>query len=324
MTTQAQPGVLVTGASGYVGKLTVAALAERRDELGALVALDVVDVPAAQRLEGVTYVAADICDAALGDLMKSHEVTTVVHLASIIRVPKGAPADLAWRVDVEGTRNVLEACRDAGATRLIVTSSGAAYGYYPDNPEWIDEDDALRGNEDFPYAHHKKVVEQMLAQWREQLPGLEQVIFRPGTVIGESVHSPITDLFEKRAVIGIAGSRSPFVFIWDQDVVDCLIAAVFGGPTGIYNLAGDGAMSPQQIATRLGKPYLPLPAPLVGAVLFLLKSIGLTEHGPERVKFLRYRPVLKNDRLKERFGFVPANTSLEAFELYARARGLLA
>jgi UDP-glucose 4-epimerase len=67
-----------------------------------------------------------------------------------------------------------------------------------------------------------------------------------------------------------------------------------------------------------------LPAFLVKAILWMLKGVGLTENGPERVAFLRYRPVLSNRRLKEEFGYTPRLTSREAFELYARARGLLA
>ncbi len=58
--------------------------------------------------------------------------------------------------------------------------------------------------------------------------------------------------------------------------------------------------------------------------LRLLQRLGVTENGPERVAFLRYRPVLSNRRLKEEFGYTPELTSREAFELYARSRGLLA
>ena len=58
-------------------------------------------------------------------------------------------------------------------------------------------------------------------------------------------------------------------------------------------------------------------------ILWVLNTLGLTENGPERVKFLRYRPVLSNRRLKEEYGYIPQLTSREAFELYARARGLL-
>jgi len=240
-----------------------------------------------------------------------------------VRAPKGAPADLAYRVDVLGTKNILEACEAVGAKRLIVTSSGAAYGYHPDNPNWLDEEDPLRGNDEFEYAKHKRIVEEILAKWREERPEFRQIVFRPGTIVGEDVHSPVTDLFEKRVILGILGSDSPFVFIWDQDLVACLVDAVFSDKVGVYNQAGDGALTPREIAEILDKPYVPLPASLVKSILWLLKSLGVTENGPERVKFLRYRPVLSNRRLKEEYGYIPQLTSREAFELYARARGLL-
>lgn len=317
------PAVLVTGAAGYVGRLTVEALAKRRDELSALVALDWTETDPTDRLAGVVYERGDICDPALDEVFRKHGIDTVVHLASIVRIPKGAPKDLAYRVDVLGTKNVLEACEAVDAKRLIVTSSGAAYGYHPDNPAWLDEEDPLRGNDEFEYSKHKRIVEEMLEEWREERPELRQIVFRPGTIVGENVHSPVTDLFEKPVILGIVGSDSPFVFIWDQDLVACLVDAVFSDKVGIYNQAGDGALTPREIAKILGKPYVQLPAPLVKGVLWTLKTAGLTDNGPERVNFLRYRPVLSNRRLKEEYGYVPRLTSREAFELYARARGLL-
>lgn len=318
------PAVLVTGAAGYIGRLCVAALAKRLDELSALVALDWAEVDPAERIDGVVYEQGDICDPALKDLFRRNRIDTVVHLASIVRAPKGAPADLAYRVDVLGTQNILEACEATNTKRLIVTSSGAAYGYHPDNPEWLDEDDPLRGNDEFEYSKNKRLVENMLAYWRKERPELRQLIFRPGTVVGPDVHSPVTDLFEKPVVVGIAGSDSPFVFIWDQDLVACLVDGVFSDKVGIYNQAGDGALTPREIAKIIGKPYVPLPASLVKTLLWAFKGLGLTENGPERVKFLRYRPVLSNRRLKEEYGYIPELSSREAFELYARARGLLA
>jgi UDP-glucose 4-epimerase len=319
----AGPAVLVTGAAGYVGRLCIAALAKRRDDLSALLALDWAETPRSEQLEGVVYKQGDICDPGLEHLFHEHAVDTVVHLASIVRAPKGAPADLAYRVDVLGTQNILDACEAVNAKRLIVTSSGAAYGYHPDNPEWMDESDPLRGNDEFEYSKHKRIVEEMLAEWRKERPELHQVVFRPGTIVGADVHSPVTDLFEKPVILGIAGSNSPFVFIWDQDLVACLVDAVFSDKVGVYNQAGDGALTPREIAKILDKPYVPLPAALVKGALWLLKRLGITENGPERVNFLRYRPVLSNRRLKEEYGYTPELTSREAFELYARARGLL-
>lgn len=315
-----KPAVLVTGAAGYLGRLTVETLAGRRKDLAALVALDVRSVPSAERRPGVEYVDGDIGDPKLAELIGTHGIDTVVHLASIVRAPKGAPEDLAYRVDVLGTRNVLAACVRNGVKRLIVTSSGAAYGYHADNAPWLDEEDPIRGNDEFPYSRHKRLVEEMLAEHRVSHPELAQLVLRPGTILGDGTSSPITDLFEKPVILGVAGSDSPFVFIWDRDVVACIVAGVLDGKTGIFNLAGDGAMTTREIARRLGKPYVPIPAELLGAALGVLKTLGLTQYGPEQVRFLRYRPVLANRRLKRDFGFTPTYTSREVFDLWWRRK----
>jgi UDP-glucose 4-epimerase len=314
-----RPSVLVTGSAGYLGRLTVAALAAIRDELDAVVALDVAEVAEDKRLPGVAYAQKSVCDEGLEDILRAHAIDTVVHLAAIVRPPAQGGVELAYKVDVEGTRNVLEACVKASVKKLIVTTSGAAYGYHRDNRPWLREDDPLRGNDDLPYSRHKRLVEEMLARYRGEHPELAQLVFRPGTIVGDTVKSPVTDLFERPFVLGVAGSSSPFVFIWDQDVVACILRGVLGPETGIYNLAGDGALTPREIARRLRKPYLPIPAPLLQTALRALRRLGKTPFGPEQVNFLRYRPVLSNTRLKRDFGYTPRLTSSEAFELYRKA-----
>src|SRR5690606_13258975 len=123
-------------------------------------------------------------------------------------------------------------------------------------------------------------------------------IFRIGTILGENVSNQITALFEKPVVLGIRGSESPFVFIWDQDVVDCLIQAISNEATGIFNVAGDGAVTITELSRLLGKKMLRLPASVVKNGLFVLKRLRLTQYGEEQINFLRYRPVLDNTRLK--------------------------
>ena len=215
---------------------------------------------------------------------------------------------------------MLIACTTTGVKKIIVSSSGAAYGYHADNPAWLTEDCPLRGNEAFAYSHHKRLVEEMLARWRVEHPELQQVVFRIGTILGETVKNQITALFEKPRLIAIRGSDSPFVFIWDKDVVGCLLQAIGSDKTGIFNVAGDGVLTIHDIAARLGKRCLVLPPSLLKTALRVLKAFGLTQYGPEQLDFLRYRPVLDNTRLKNEFGYVPQLTSAQVFDLYRNAR----
>lgn len=314
------PRIMVTGAGGYLGRQVVDRLAALDGPAApaAIVAMDIREPSAA--LAAVAYEAADIRSPDLSDIVRRHRINVVVHLASIVTPGRNSSRAFEYDVDVNGSRNLLQACVQEGVRRIIVASSGAAYGYHADNAAWLTEDMPLRGNEAFAYSHHKRLVEEVLLQYRVRHPALEQVVLRIGTILGATVRNQITDLFEKPRLLAIAGSDSPFVFIWDQDVVGVILRAIQNGPPGIFNVAGDGALTIQQIATRLGKRCLRLPAWLLGGALALLKPLGLTQYGPEQLDFLRYRPVLDNSRLKSRFGYVPHYTSSEVFDLYRRER----
>jgi len=279
-------------------------------------------VPLDKRLPGVEYVLHDVRAAGLAGLLSSRGIDTVVHLAAIVTPGARSNRELEYAVDVVGTRNVLEACIASGVQRIVVTSSGAAYGYYADNPDWLTEDDAIRGNEAFAYSHHKRLVEEMLSDYRHTHPQLRQVVLRVGTILGETTRNQITALFDRPRLLAIRGSRSPFVFIWDRDVVGAIEHAIRTDAAGIYNVAGDGALGIQEIAERLGKPCVHLPAGLLRAVLAVLHPLRLSRYGPEQVDFLRYRPVLDNRRLKEELGYRPRMTSAEVFDFYCRTHGL--
>ena len=318
--TPAARRVLVTGADGFVGRSVVRALAQQPG-IEAVFAQDVREVPTDRRVAGVMYQVQDVRAPSLVDSMAAGQIDTVVHLASIVTPGKDSNRAFEYSVDVDGTRNVLNACVHGGVRHVVVSSSGAAYGYHADNPAWLTEEHPLRGNEVFAYAHHKRLVEEMLADTRAQHPALYQTVLRIGTILGERVDNQITALFEKPRPIAIAGSDSPFVFVWDEDVTGAILHALSGqAMPGCYNLAGDGALTIHQIAARLGKRARVLPAGLLRLALRVGTALGVSRYGPEQLDFLRYRPVLLNTALKERFGYTPHKTSAQAFDAFVAAR----
>jgi UDP-glucose 4-epimerase len=300
--------ILITGASGHVGTALVRQLIASQHDVIAT------DIRKSDRFpEGAQFEKLDVTGNDASRLITEHKPDTVVHLASIVTPPKGASRKFLYDVDVQGTQNVLSSCIEAGVKRLVVTSSGAAYGYHPENKTALVETDPIRGNVEFAYAHHKRLAEELLAETRESHPSLEQVILRVGTVLGDGVENQITSLFHKPRLLALWGCDSAFVFIWTKDLANILTRAATNGPVGIFNVAGDGALTIREIASVMEKPVLSLPASLLKAALALAKPLGLSIYGPEQVRFLQYRPVLNNQALKESFGYIPEKTSREIF-----------
>lgn len=309
--------VLITGGAGYVGSLLGRRLAASGSFVMGTDLRARSDLPFPVRM-------LDVRDRALEAALHHHRITHVVHLASVLE--GGIDRRRDHDIDVNGTRNVVECCLAAGVRHLTVSSSGAAYGYHADNPEWIDETAPLRAGDRFAYAHHKRLVEELLAGYRSSHPRLGQLVLRIGTVLGATTQNQITALFARKRILVVRGSDSPFVFVWDEDVVGAILHGVMGDRTGVFNVAGDGRLTIHEIAAILGKPELTVPAAALVGALAVARLLRVGRYGPEQVDFLRFRPVLSNRRLKEEFGYRPAKSSAEAFRFFvdhARARGAL-
>ncbi len=301
--------VLITGAAGYMGSLLGARLVRDGDVVGT-------DIRPRTDL-GFEVIPLDVRDRGLLELLRSRRITHVVHLASVLESSGDRERD--YDIDVNGTRNVIDCCVRARVGHLTVSSSGAAYGYHADNPERLTEDHPLRATREFAYAWHKRLVEEMLASYRTSHPALRQLVLRIGTVLGATTRNQITALFTKPRILQVRGSDSPFVFAWDEDVVGAIEYGLREDRAGVFNLAGDGVLTIPEIAAALGKPLRVLRPSVITSALAAGRFLGVSRYGPEQVDFLRHRPVLDNQRLKQEFGYVPAKTSAEAFRYFVES-----
>lgn len=120
--------ILVTGARGQIGSDLVAEL-RRRHGRDAVLETDLHPLPNGGN---PLYEALDVRDRdRLDALVRTHRIETVYHLASLLSATGEHKPDLAWAVNVQGLRNVLEVARTYGL-RLFWPSSIAAFG--PDTP----------------------------------------------------------------------------------------------------------------------------------------------------------------------------------------------
>lgn len=264
----------------------------------------------------LTYRCIDLCSAEFTDWVETIKPNKIVHLASILQISAKVTREMAYQVDVTATKKLLETSVKIGVDKFIITTSGAAYGYYPENVNEITEERPTRGNSDYFYSAHKAEIEDVMASYREQHPELQQIVFRPGTILGPNFEGPIVNFFDQKMITGVMGYPGPFNFIWSEDVVDYLIEGLTSTITGQFNIAGDGTLTVKRIAETLEKFYLPLPALVIQTALFIAKPLGLTQYGPEQVKFIKYRPVLNNSKIKNTFVHQPKYNSWQALSAY--------
>jgi UDP-glucose 4-epimerase len=269
------------------------------------------------RIDNVTYVTADIRSTKVDEVIREHKVTTVVHLAAILSSADNSDRELEYDIDVNGSKNILQACIKNNVEKFVFTSSGASYGYLlRNNNHLLTEKDELLGNEEVPYAYHKKLVEAELLKVKKSNPELKQYVFRVGTIIGEKTDNLITDLFKKKKILSLKGYESPFCMIWDEDLVNILTKACLDGEEGVYNVAGSGAISMREMADILKKPLQKLPANLIKIAFSILHPLKLSKHGPVAISFLQYRPVLDNNKLISKFAYTPKKNIYRGFRIF--------
>ena len=111
--------ILIIGAAGMVGRKLTARLAKDGTlggkSISAFTLADVVEAPAPEGFGGkVTSLAVDISDAAVATKLVSGRPDVIFHLAAIVSGEAEADFDKGYRINLDGTRHLLDAIRAEG------------------------------------------------------------------------------------------------------------------------------------------------------------------------------------------------------------------
>jgi UDP-glucose 4-epimerase len=308
---------VITGGSGYIGGRLTELLVER-DETERLVILDVrpPDIPWPK----TEYVRGDVRDrAAMREVLERERPDALLHLAFIFN-PIHDEARM-YDVDVNGTQAVLQAASEAGVEQVLVTSSVAAYGAFPDNPVPLTEEHPVRGAPDYAYARDKADADRLCQLCALRHPERKMTIVRPCIVFGPSVDNYIVRFWTKQPFQADLGNLDgPMQFVHEDDVVSALTTLLEGGHDGVYNLAGDGEITLRQAAEISGLPIRRMPLRPYRAFAGLMWRLRASEAPPGQLEFSRWPWVVSNEKLKGT-GWKPSHTSRETFEVTMRAQG---
>jgi nucleoside-diphosphate-sugar epimerase len=173
--------VLVTGGTGFLGSYIIKALVENGHAVRAIRRTSKLPlwIPSAI-FEKVEWVDGDVLDVvALQDAMEGTD--TVIHSAAIVSFVKKDRKQM-YRVNVEGTANVINMALEKNVRRFIHISSVAALGRTLDGGHVNEEKKWEESKANTHYAISKFKAE--LQVWRGLNEGLEGVILNPSTILG--------------------------------------------------------------------------------------------------------------------------------------------
>jgi thioester reductase-like protein len=297
------PTLFVTGFPGFLGRELLPLLLARRPEARAVCLVQekfqAVARQQVERLEGeqphtsgrIGLVGGDITRAGLGvDDEVLPEVEEIYHLAAVYDL--GVSAELGQRVNVVGTRNVLDlAGRCPRLKRLHYVSTCFVSGRHPG---LFAEDDLQKGQAF--NNHYEETKYRAEVEVRERMRGgLPATIYRPAITVGDST-TGVTQKYDgpyfaiqwlvrqpgPLAIMPVVGDLTAQVNVVPRDFVVSAIAHLSGLPQSrgrTYQLADPAPLSARElldvVGRALGKRLLRVPLPVDLAKLAIEKVPGV-------------------------------------------------
>jgi len=302
---------LVTGATGFVGAAVARALIREGWQVRAL-ARKGSDRRNVQHLP-LEVVEGDLADRASLERALA-ECEALFHVAADYRLGAFDPRQL-YQTNVEGTRNILEASRQAGVRRVVYTSSVATVGI----PR-----DGTPGNEDTPvgiadmvghYKRSKFLAEQVVRD--AAVAGLSVVIVNPSTPIGPGDIKPTPT---GQMVLDAAAGRMPAYVdtglnvVHVDDVAAGHLLAFHRGRLGERYILGGQDLTLRQILVEIAglvgrkPPTVRLPTGVVLPIAYVAEAIARITGRPgritvESVRMARKRMFFSSDKAQRELGY---------------------
>ena len=307
--------IVVTGATGNVGSQLLPQL---------LASPDVTSVVGlARRLPAdpdprVEWHAVDVAEGDLRPLLRGADV--VVHLAWLLQ-PAHDPDEMR-RVNVQGTRRVLDAFLAEGVPAYVQASSVGAYAPGPNSPR-VTESHPATGISTSVYSRHKATVEAMLDQVERDAPERRVVRLRPGVVLQAQAASELARYFlgpfvpqrlVRRSVVPVVPAVPGLAVqaVHSVDMASAYVLAITRPVTGAFNIAAEPVLDPPTLARLLGARLVPVPLAVVRAAVQATWRLHLQPTDPGWVDIAVKGPLMDTTRARRELGWTPTHSAGDA------------
>ncbi|VVB76958.1 L-arabinose 1-dehydrogenase (NAD(P)(+)) [uncultured archaeon] len=291
--------VFVTGASGGLGTELVKALLAEGDEVRCLihtketlVHMPVGIIPFVGNLND-ERVLVEACDGA----------DTVFHLAAIVREAR-VRTDELMHVNLEGTKNLLAACKRSKVRHIIFTSTIDVYGRK--RKDMIKESSKLTPTDKYGYS-------KMLAEREVISSGVPYTILRISTIYGPAFRKSFFKVFKAlraNSMIVIGSGQNHLALVSSDDVVEAMVLAENNKASldKVYNLS-DGVTYTQEFLMQLAAKSLDAPKPTRYVNELLVRMLARQRNlESDELRFLTSNRMIDISAIKAGIGFAPKVT----------------
>lgn len=298
--------VLIVGATGFIGKRLVGRLLSEGFEL----------VCTGRSLEKLSCYSGKIKSIYLdirnrkrvGEILRKEKPKLVFHCAA---QTSNRSLRFLRQVNVEGTKNIFDACLEGKVERIIYLSSISVIA--GNKCEFYNDDLPYRARN--RYGKSKIEAEKLACEYRGK--GVKIAILRPSLVYGEGDYHKVSwmiRLISKRLVPMLGNGGNKFSFTYIENLIDVMMIAVFeqAAYEGTYIVADKEVMSLRDLFLYIAK-LLEVKKPwfLPSWVIFIFLACPFVR---PKVKVLLNNNICSIDNMRNQLGYIPKVSLYKGFK----------
>ena len=305
--------VAITGVNSYFASTLLPQL-DADPEVEKIIGIDI--TPWRGTSAKVEFHREDIRSGKIADILKG--VDTVYHLAFVV----GEIHDKkkTYDININGSRNLFEACVKNGVKKVIYTSSMTIYGSHQYQPLGLTEESPLHMNKNSYYSRSKHEVESFVTGFFKDRPEITLTVLRAALLCGPHIDNMFSKLWSL-PVSSLPMGRQPHnQFIHEEDLGEALHLALKKDLPGVYNVTADDAISTMWCFRTAGVIIVPLPVTPLKIISRIGFALRLFPAGPGWVSVGEYTIFGSSEKFKKAAGWKPRHTSEETFRSYLESR----
>lgn len=252
--------VLICGIASEHARLVALQLVERGHEVIGVDLRPWRDAP-----PEITVFQADVRKRPAEDVFRTHRPETVIHMGTVSHFELSR--DERYRINLGGTRAVIDNCARYGVKHVVFVSRHTVYGAAADAPLFRTEQEPPLGGSTFPDLADLVAADLYAAQtiWRH--PDISTAVLRMAYVLGPKRRGTLANFLAGPRVPMVLGFDPLFQFMHDYDAASAVTLAAEQSLSGVYNIAGPPPIPLSVLARQAGRTAVPMPEPILRRAL---------------------------------------------------------